>query len=263
MNGDVADQGLLIETQGALRLLTISRVRQSNAVDAATSHAIDRALRDAESDASIGAVILTGAGERSFCAGMDMKEAARIGFGHGLVPGRGFCGLTNQSFAKPIIAAVNGAAVAGGLELALACDIVIASDTATFGLSEVKRGLVAFAGGVQRLAQRAPRSLALEIILTGAPISARRLCDVGIVSRVVPAARLMDEAIAMGEALLANSWTALNWSKELFDRAADLPLQASLALGDEFGARLRAVAASGEGIAAFAQKRAARFNAAP
>ncbi|WP_342363921.1 enoyl-CoA hydratase-related protein [Terrarubrum flagellatum] len=252
---------LQIEKANGLLILRINRPHVSNAVDAATSYAIDAALSEAETDDSIGAVIVTGAGERAFCSGMDLKEAARIGVGKGLVPGRGFCGLTERNFPKPLIAAINGAAVAGGLELALACDLIVASETATFGLPEIKRGLVAYAGGVQRLARLAPRSAAMEIILTGEPLPARRLYELGVVSRVVPAARVMEEARALARSILANSRVAARYAKELYALSLDRPLDEALKAGHEIGARMPQADAA-EGVAAYAEKRAAHFGGA-
>ena len=129
--------GILLRRAGETLIITINRPERANAVDAATSLAVDAAVREAETDASIGAIILTGAGLRAFCSGMDMKEAAEKGPGLGLIPGRGFCGITERHVEKPLIAAVNGAAFAGGFELALACDAVIASEAAEFALPEV------------------------------------------------------------------------------------------------------------------------------
>src|SRR3546814_18339328 len=111
----------------------------------------------AEADADVGVIIVTGAGDKAFCSGMDLKEAARTGPGHGLLPGRGFAGLTEGSRSKPVIAAVNGAAVAGGFEIALACDILVEADHAVFCLTEVKRGMLTFAAGDTRLATHVPR----------------------------------------------------------------------------------------------------------
>lgn len=259
-DGREMTDGLKVERRGAILLLTIDRPDRRNALDAATSRAIDHWIGTAEDDPSIGATILTGSGDRAFCSGMDMKEAAAIGAGHGLIPGRGFAGITERSRKKPLIAAVNGYAVAGGLEISLACDIVFAADHAMFGLSEVKRGLFAFAGGIQRLARQVPRSVGMSMILTGEPISAQRLCALGVVSEVMPLDALLPRTVAMTEAMLENSWDAIRNAKLLYDLAADMPIDQALRAGNAFGMATLRSDSSREGVAAFAEQRAADFT---
>lgn len=258
---DALDAPVLSERFGALQLINLNRPTVSNAMDAAGSHLVDRFVREAEADPEIGAIVVTGSGERAFCAGMDLKEAAERGAGHGLVPGAGFCGLTERAIAKPVIAAVNGAAVAGGLEIALACDMIVAAEGAVFALPEVKRGMVAFTGGVQRLARQLPRASAMELILCGTPVSAERLRELGVVNRVVPRGDLLSETFALAETMLANSWPALRFAKELFDHARDEPLAAAIARGHANADRLMRSDDSREGIAAYAEHRAASFRA--
>lgn len=246
------EAGLLIDRRGGLTILTIDRPSRANALDAATSAAIDRAIEAAEADPGIGVVLLTATGERAFCSGMDMKEAAAIGVGHGLVPGRGFAGITERRRTKPLIAAINGAAVAGGFEIALACDIVVAADHAVFGLSEVKRGLFAFAGGIQRLARAVPRQTALAMILTGEPLPAARLLALGLVSEVVPAAELMPRARAIAETILGHPREAVANAKLLHDLAADTAIEDSLRFGRAWGEATLGTASSRAGVAGFA-----------
>jgi enoyl-CoA hydratase len=136
--------------------------------------------------------------------------------------GGGFCGLTERCVAKPLIAALNGHALAGGCEIALACDLIVAAETAQLGLPEVRRGLVAAAGGVIRLPRRIPYHAAMEIVLTGQPITARRAHELGLVARVVPRERVLDEARALAAVLLANGPFALRTSKALVRDAMDL-----------------------------------------
>ena len=250
-----ATPGLIVERLDSILILTINRAHCRNAIDTLTSAAIDEQMSLAESDPAIGAVILTGAGDIAFCAGMDMKEAARIGPGHGLIPGRGFAGITERQRTKPLIAAVNGIAVAGGLELALAADIIIAADHACFGLSEVKRGLFAFAGGIQRLARQIPRSMAMSMILTGDPVPAARMWQLGLVSDVVPGDRLRDHVIDYAQTILGHSWDAIANGKALYDMAVDMPISQGLLVGNAFGMATLSSAGSREGIAAFAEKR--------
>ncbi|WP_062733346.1 enoyl-CoA hydratase-related protein [Sphingobium abikonense] len=244
--------GLLIERRGPVCLLTINRDAVRNALDAATARALDEAVTQAEADPSIGAILLTGAGDRAFCSGMDIKEAARMGAGHGLVPGRGFGGLTERRRTKPLIAAVNGAAVAGGFEIVLACDLVFAADHAMFGLTEVKRGLFAFAGGIQRLARQMPRASALAMIMTGELVPAQRLYDLGIITEVVPHALLLDRALHVIGTMLDNDWQAINNGRQLYELSAGMEVNHALALGNAWGKATLDSAASRAGIAAYA-----------
>lgn len=248
------DNSLIIERHGAVLVLTINRPHCRNAIDATTSKAIDQQIDLAETDPKIGAVILTGMGDIAFCSGMDLKEAARIGAGHGLIPGRGFAGITERQRTKPLIAAINGIAVAGGFEIALAADIVIAADHAHLGLSEVKRGLFAFAGGIQRLARQIPRSAAMSMILSGETVPATRLYELGVVSEVVPSAHLRDRTLEFAQAMLANSWEAIRNGKLLYDIAVDLPITQALRIGQAMGQPTLNSADSRERIAAFADR---------
>jgi enoyl-CoA hydratase/carnithine racemase len=251
----MSDAGLTSERRGALLILTIDRDERRNALDSATAAALDAAIDGAENDASISAIILTAAGERAFCSGMDMKEAAAIGPGSGLIPGRGFGGITERRRTKPLIAAINGAAVAGGFEIALACDIVIAADHAIFALAEVKHGMFAFSGGIQRLARMVPRQTALALILTGEPISAGRMLQLGLVSEVVPAAELRPRAIAIGEMIAGYSQDGVRNAKLLHDLAADSAIDDSLRFGRAWGEALLGSDTIRAGIAAFAGER--------
>lgn len=252
--------GLIVERRGAVCLLTIDREAARNALDAATSRAMDEAITEAEADPEVGAMIVTGAGTRAFCAGMDLKEAERIGAGHGLIPGRGFGGITERRRTKPLVAAINGTAVAGGFEIMMACDMVFAAEHALMGLSEVKRGLFAFAGGIQRLARQVPRATALAMIMTGEPLPARRLYDLGIVTEVVPGEQLLDRALEATQAMLANSWQAIANGRELYELSTGMDIAQALAVGNAWGKATLASADSREGIAAFAQKRESRFD---
>lgn len=247
--------GVRIEDRGAVRIITINRERRSNALDVAASDAIDQAVDTAERDPAIRVLLLTAAGDRSFCAGMDLKEAAERGPGHGLVPGRGFAGITERRRTKPLIVAANGAVVAGGFELALAADIVIAADHAIFGLAEVKRGLFAFAGGVQRLARSVPRATALHIVLTGAPIGAARALELGLISEVVPRERLMPRAIELAEMIAGFDRDTVRRALALHDFAADAPIHESLSFGRAYGEETLGGLATQEGIRAYAEGR--------
>lgn len=252
--------GLIVERRGAVCLLTIDREAARNALDAATSRAMDAAISAAEADPEVGAMIVTGAGSRAFCAGMDLKEAERIGAGHGLIPGRGFGGITERRRSKPLIAAINGTAVAGGFEIMMACDMVFAAEHALMGVSEVKRGLFAFAGGIQRLAAQVPRATALAMIMTGELLPAQRLYELGVVTEVVPGERLLDRALEVTQAMLGNSWQAINNGRELYELSTGMDTAQALAVGNAWGKATLGSADSREGIAAYAQKRTADFD---
>lgn len=249
------DGELRAERDGAVLLLTIDRDHRRNALDAATSAALDRAVDDAERDPGVAVIVLTGAGTRAFCSGMDMKEAAEIGVGNGLVPGRGFGGITERRRVKPLIAAVNGAAVAGGFEIALACDLVVAADHAVFGLAEVRRGLFAFAGGIQRLARAVPRQTALALILTGEPITAARMYELGLASEVVPGDAVVPRALALAQLIAGHPQQAVQQGKLLHDLAADAAIDDSLRFGRAWGEATLGSAETQERIAAYAQGR--------
>ncbi len=252
--------GLVIDTHGSIRVLRIDRPDKSNSLDAATSYALDTAITAAEADPAIGAMIITASGDRVFCAGMDLKEAAERGAGHGLVPGRGFGGITERKRTKPLIAAINGTAVAGGFEIMMACDMVFAAEHAMMGVSEVKRGLFAFAGGVQRLARQVPRATALALIMTGELVPARRMYELGVVTEVVPGDRLMARTLEVVGRMLENSWPAINNGRELYEMSTGMTIEQAFAVGNAWGKATLDDADSREGITAFADKRDAGFG---
>jgi enoyl-CoA hydratase len=205
-------------------------------------------------------VIVTGAGDKAFSAGMDLKAFAS-GEGASIMSGTGgFGGITQRDFPKPLIAAVNGAALAGGCEIMLSCDLVVAADHATFGIPEVKRGLLAGAGALLRLPKRLPLSVALELTLTGDTIDAQRAFDLGLVNRVVPADRLIDEALALALAIAQNAPLALRWSKRVMVRAASLPEEEGWKLNAEAAAVVFSSSDALEGAVAFAEKRAPNWK---
>jgi enoyl-CoA hydratase/carnithine racemase len=187
MSGD----DVLFERHGAhVAILTINRPQKRNAVNASVTALMHRYIAQTEQDQSIRVVILTGAGEKAFCAGADLAEL--VSNTKPRLHEDGFAAFTSAYRAKPWIAAVRGAAAGGGTEIALACDMIIAAESASFSLPEVKRGLIAAAGGVYRLPRALPRGIALEMIATGAPITAQRAYSLGFVSRLVPDEMLME-----------------------------------------------------------------------
>jgi len=242
---------------GAVLVITIARPGQRNAVNRAVADGIAAAVDHLDGDDDLRAGVLTGAGGY-FCAGMDLKAFATGERPH--VPGRGFAGLVERPPRKPLVAAVEGFALAGGMELALACDLVVAARGARFGLPEVTRGLVPAAGGLLRLPARVPRGAALELVLTGAPVSSERAYELGLVTRLTEPGTALDEALALAATIAANAPLATVAAKAILDQAPGWP-------ADEAWARQRAIADpvigsddAGEGARAFAQKRPARWQ---
>ncbi|HEY0508687.1 MAG TPA: crotonase/enoyl-CoA hydratase family protein [Blastococcus sp.] len=207
---------VLVERRGHVLLVTINRPAARNAVNEAVCIAVGDALEEAESDPDVRVVVLTGAGDRAFCAGADLKAITR---GERIIPvGRehwGLAGWVSHPISKPTIAAVNGAAVGGGTEIVLASDLVVASETATFGLPEVQRGLVAGAGGAFRIVEQLPLRVGMEILLTGDPIDARRALELNLVNRVVSAEQLLDAALALAEKIASNAPLSVQASKKI------------------------------------------------
>ncbi|MFT3853388.1 MAG: enoyl-CoA hydratase-related protein [Ilumatobacteraceae bacterium] len=194
----------------AVLLVTLNRPEAGNALDPETGQGICDAFAQATADDEVRAIVVTGAGPKIFCAGMDLKAFAA---GADMAPvGRGLDAL--DSCPKPVIAAVNGMALAGGFEVAMRCDLIVAADHARFGIPEVKRGLVA-AGGGTRLPSRIPLAIALEMGLTGDPIDAARAAQLGIVNRVVPAAEVLGAALELAGRITANGPLAVQATKRL------------------------------------------------
>jgi enoyl-CoA hydratase len=242
---------------GAVLVITIARPGQRNAVNRAVADGIAAAVDRLDGDDGLRAGVLTGAGGY-FCAGMDLKAFAAGERPH--VPGRGFAGLVERPPRKPLVAAVEGFALAGGMELALACDLVVAARGARFGLPEVTRGLVPAAGGLLRLPARVPRGAALELVLTGAPVSSERAYELGLVTRLAQPGAALDEALDLAAAIAANAPLATVAAKAILDQAAGWP-------AGEAWARQRALADpvigsddAREGALAFAQKRPALWQ---
>jgi enoyl-CoA hydratase len=213
----VSDE-VLVERRGAVQLIVINRQEARNALNLAVATGIRDAVDELDADDELRAGVLTGAGG-TFSAGMDLKaflRGERPAF-----PGRGLCGITQTPPRKPLIAAVEGWALAGGFELVLACDLVVASTSARFGVPEVKRSLVAAAGGALLLAQRIPRAIALEMLLTGDPIDAERAAEVGLINRLVDNGQATDIAVKLAMRIAANGPLALIATKEIAAGGAD------------------------------------------
>ncbi len=209
---------VLVERRGHVLLVTLNRPEARNAVNARVHVALGEALEQAEHDPEIRCVIVTGAGDKAFCAGADLVALSR---GESLRPedpaqaAWGFAGFVAHPISKPVIAAVNGFALGGGTEIALASDLVVAADSARFGLPEVKRGILAAAGGAFRLVRQIPQKQAMEMLLTGDPISADEAKALGLVNQVVPLDGLLDAAFALAERITVNAPLSVQASKRI------------------------------------------------
>ncbi|MGE0384474.1 MAG: enoyl-CoA hydratase-related protein [Gammaproteobacteria bacterium] len=204
------------ERNGAVEILTLNRPEQRNAMNPEMIYALDDAFNECERDPAVRAMILTAAGDKAFCAGMDLKAFAEAGGADMFAKKEptGFRNFNEGRLTKPIIAAVQATAVAGGFELMMNCDIAVAAETAKFGIPEVKRGLFAAGGGVL-LPARIPLAVALELGLTGDPIDARRAYELGIVNRVVPAAEVLANALQIANRIAENGPLAIAATKKL------------------------------------------------
>jgi enoyl-CoA hydratase/carnithine racemase len=245
---------------GHIGLVTLNRPEARNAINGAVAAALEAIVIEIEADTEIWAVVITGAGTGVFCAGADLKEIAS-GRGSELFTERGgFAGFVYAERRKPWIAAVNGKALAGGCEIVLACELVIASEDAAFGLPEVSRGLIAAAGGLIRLPRTLPRNLALELVMTGDPLDARRAEQHGLVNRIVPTDRVVAEAVALAGRITRNAPLAVRESLAVARRAGELPETDARALTK--AARDRVVLSDDykEGPRAFIEKREPRWT---
>ena len=209
-------------------------------------------------------MVLTGAGDQSFCAGADLKAISR---GESLNPpgteSWGFAGMVQHPIAKPVIAAVNGQALGGGTELVLAADLAVAAQTATFGLPEVKRGLIAAAGGLVRLPEQLPRKVAMQLILTGDPIDATTAQRWGLVNEVVPAESLLESALALAERIARNAPLSVQHSKAVAQGIVEGSIPDEAAAWAASDTAMFAVMTSEdalEGPIAFAEKREPRWK---
>nr|WP_312986212.1 crotonase/enoyl-CoA hydratase family protein [Comamonas koreensis] len=243
---------LLVETRGPVLIMQLNRPQARNAATLEMAEAMASALDALDSQPELRVGIITGAGG-SFCAGMDLK-----GFLQGKrpsLPGRGFCGLTMRPPAKPLIAAVEGYALAGGFEVALACDLIVAARDAQFGLPEVKRGLAASAGGLLRLPKRLPYHVAMECILTGDMFGAERFAQLGLVNRLTEPGGALDAALALAQTIAANGPLAVAASKQVASQSGEWPLAEMFDRQAVITAPVFSSQDAREGAAAFAEKR--------
>jgi len=240
------------EVADSVAVITIDRPQARNAVNGEVARGIAAAIEDFDGRGDVSVLVLTGAGG-TFSAGMDLK-----GFLAGDAPmaaGRGFGGIVERPPAKPVIAAVEGYALAGGFELVLACDLVVASEEAKFGLPEVRRGLVAGAGGLLRLPKRIPYHLAMEIALTGEHFSAAALAAAGLVNKLVPAGEALSAAKELAHKVALNAPLALAATKRVIVESADWPADKAFAKQGEIISPIFGSKDAMEGAMAFAEKR--------
>ena len=250
-------QTVRYEVIDRIATITLDRPAQRNAIDAATTAALRAALDRFETERDVRVAILTASGDRAFCAGMDLKAFAS-GEGPAILEGSGgFAGFTHYPRTKPCIAAVNGAALGGGCEIVLACDLIVAAEHARFGFPEVTRGLYAASGGVLRLPRLIPRARALELLLTGDLIDAQTACDLGLINSVVPHGQLLETARDLALRISANAPLAVRETLALARAVFALPEEQLQARNEAAWARIAASEDAREGPRAFAEKRPA------
>jgi enoyl-CoA hydratase len=246
------DNAVLTERRDGVLIVTINRPDVRNAVNRAVANGIAVALEGLDDDPSLSVGVITGAGGY-FCAGMDLRA-----FAAGEIPtvrDRGFAGITEQSAAKPLIAAIEGFAVAGGLEIALACDLIVAAEGAKLGIPEVKRALVAAGGGLLRLPRLLPVNVARELALTGDPITAERGHELGLVNRLAPQGEALAAALELASIIAANGPLAVRGTKRILAESVDWPDSEFFERQHAISDPIFASADAREGATAFTERR--------
>ena len=252
----MADEVLTNAEDGVL-VVTLNRPKARNAANKALAEGVAAAMDELDGNDGLRVAVLTGAGG-TFCSGMDLK--AFVTGETPMIPGRGFAGLAEASPRKPLIAAVEGYALAGGLELAIACDLIVAADDAKFGIPEVKRGLAAAAGGLVKLPRQIPSRVAMELALTGDFISAQRAYELGLINAVVPSGTALDAAKELAARIAANGPLAVAASKEIIMNQADWSQGEMFAKQNEVANPVFSSEDAIEGATAFAEKRAPNWK---
>lgn len=253
----MSDEPVLVEIKDGVMVVTLNRPHAKNAANRALAEGVAAAMDELDSNDDLRVAILTGAGG-TFCSGMDLKA-----FVSGEVPhieGRGFGGLTERPPRKPLIAAIEGYALAGGLELAISCDLIVAADNAKFGIPEVKRGLAAAAGGLVKLPRQIPPRLAMEMALTGDFVDAGQAQAMGLINRVVPQGSALEEALKLAAAIAANGPLAVATSKQVILESADWSRDEMWQKQQELVNAVFVSEDAIEGATAFAQKRAPNWK---
>lgn len=241
-------------------LVTISRPESMNAVSARVARELEAVVVSTEADPDVWAVILTGAGERAFCAGADLKEVAAGGLSRLWTEAGGFAGFVNAPRRKVWIAAVEGMALAGGFELALACDLIVASEEAAFGLPEVTRGMLAAAGGAYRLMRALPRAVAMELLATGDRLPAKRAHSLNLVNHLAPKGAAVNVASELAQRICRNAPIAVRESLAIARQSFDLDDATLSRYSSEAQTRLMKTEDFAEGPRAFVEKRPPRWR---
>jgi enoyl-CoA hydratase len=248
---------VLVDVTDGIMTVTLNRPEAKNAANRAVAVGVAAAMDELDSNDSIHVAIITGAGG-TFCAGMDLK--AFVSGEMPMVEGRGFAGLTEAPPRKPLIAAVEGYALAGGLELAISCDLIVTADNAKFGIPEVKRGLAAAAGGLMKLPRQIPSRLAMEMAITGDFITAQRAYEMGLVNQIVPAGTALEAAKVMAARIVANGPLAVAISKQVVRESADWSAQEMWKKQQDLVMPIFGSEDAMEGSIAFAEKRAPNWK---
>lgn len=251
------EQAVLVDVADGVMTITLNRPQAKNAVNKAVAVAVAAAIDELDSNDAIRVAIITGAGG-TFCAGMDLK--AFVSGEMPMLEGRGFAGLVEAPPKKPLIAAVEGFALAGGLEVMITCDLVVAADNARFGIPEVKRGLAAAAGGLVRLPRQIPPRVAMEMALTGDFIDAAKAADIGLVNRIVPQGSALEAARELAATICANGPLAVKISKQVINESVDWSSEEMWQKQQAIVMPIFTSEDAIEGATAFAEKRAPNWK---
>lgn len=253
---------LLLTKEDGIAIVIVNRPQVLNVLNTEVYNELDKVFTEIEHDPEIRVVIITGAGDRAFIAGVDIREIKdknSVDINEFIVIAR-WAGDRIYNLSKPVIAAINGYAFGGGHELALACDLRIASEKAQFGQQEINLGIIPGGGAIPRLTQLVGMTKAKEIVYTGDVIDARNALQMGLINKIVPPEKLMEEAKALARKLLSKSSVALSYAKKAFNTGADLDLPAALDLDECYFARCFATEDQKEGMQAFTEKRKPVFK---
>jgi enoyl-CoA hydratase len=247
------------ETKGRVAILTIDRPEARNAVNGAVANGLEQGIDRLEADDECWAGVVAARGP-VFSAGADLKLVASSGFEEMETERGGFAGIARRRRDKPLVAAIHSDALAGGFEIVLTCDLVVAAEDAVFGLPEVKRGLFAAAGGLLRLPKRVPLALATELAITGDTIDTHRAHALGLVNRVVPREQVVDEALALAGTVAENAPISVRNSLRMVREAVDLTEAEAWKRSGELAAETASSKDAIEGATAFAEKRTPRWT---